>query len=323
MKKKKYKCDICGREFNSLGFFKGHITGRHLNNSDEDIEKLRAMISKYGFKVFECVICGYRVLSQTPKNHFETHNIHINEENYSEYLRDITSSIEQPPIKPIDDQQEDEQQGNLQIEGAADDVDKTLPRDDDQRDHPVEHSEEDAIPISILDYTLLPDSNLTAVFNRDDGTTLKKVFAIGTVQAGDSVVISALVMGDNGILMPAFIIRGFSNVIEDNSKLIQAGIEGNKKVKETKEIKEKKEKKKEKEEPSIWKLSNLFKRKKEKKEKKELLLPKTMKEKIEGKERKEHKEHKEQKDLSEEILAEFSKLIEEHKKEKEETKEGL
>ena len=185
---KYYICDICECKFNSFGAFKQHITRDHLNNSDEDIEKLKALVAKYNLRVFECNLCGFRSLTEHPYSHFlRNHNIRLGKANTRKYLRDITSAIEQPPIKP-DNQQEDEQQGNLQIEGATDDVDETLPRDDDQRDHPVEPSEEDAIPISILDYTLLPDSNLTVVFNRDDGTTLKKVFAIGTVQAGDSVV---------------------------------------------------------------------------------------------------------------------------------------
>ena len=230
---KKYKCDICGREFNSFGFFKGHITGNHLNNTDEDIEKLKAMITKYNLNVFECKICGQRFLSKTPTDHFfRVHNKRINEKNYTQYLSDVTSTIEQPPIK-LDDQQEDEQQDSPQINEAADDVVEIAPVDEEQPDHPVKPSEEDGIPISILDYTLLPDSNLTAVFSRDDGATFKKVFAIGTVQAGDSVVISALVMGDNGILMPAFIIRGFSGVIENNSRPVRA-VEAKKEKKEEK-----------------------------------------------------------------------------------------
>jgi len=253
MEEEKYICDICGCEFNSLSTFKGHVTRDHLNNSDEDIEKLKALIAKYNLRVFECNLCGFRSLARLPYSHFLSHNIRLGEGNVRKYLRDVTSTIEQPPIKP-DDHQEDEQQDSPRIDEAADDVDDVTPVDEEQPDHPVEPSEEDAIPISILDYTLLPDSNLTAVFNRDDGTTFKKVFAIGTVQAGNSVVISALVMGDNGILMPAFIIKGFSGVIETNSRPVQA-VEVKKEKKEKKKGRFKLFRKKEKQEAKALKPS--------------------------------------------------------------------
>jgi len=254
MEEEKYICDICGQEFNALNILKGHITRNHLNNSDEDIEKLKAIISKYNLRVFECNLCGHRTLMKVPHAHFSRkHNMYLNEKNAPKYLRDVTSTIEQPPIKP-DDQQEDDQQDNPRIDEAADDVDEIAPVDEEEPDHPAKPPEEDAIPISILDYTLLPDSNLAAVFSRDDGTTLKKVFAIGTVQAGDSVVISALVMGDNGILMPAFIIRGFSGIIETNSRPVQA-VEAKKEKKEEKKGRFKLFRKKEKQEVKTLKPS--------------------------------------------------------------------
>ena len=87
---------------------------------------------------------------------------------------------------------------------------------------PEEIPDEETMPeIIIKDYKLLNKSNLFAMFVDEEGTinTFKKVIAIGEVSIGDietnnTSIISAMIIGNDGLLTPTFIVPGFARIVE-------------------------------------------------------------------------------------------------------------
>ena len=78
--------------------------------------------------------------------------------------------------------------------------------------------------VVIIDYKLLNNSNLSAMFVDENGTisTFRKVIAIGNIEIENSSVISAMIIGDDGLLTPTFIVPGFARIVErDTNELIQ------------------------------------------------------------------------------------------------------
>lgn len=91
-----------------------------------------------------------------------------------------------------------------------------------------EESTDTTSGITITDYKLLNNSNLSAMFvDVDNGAinTFRKIIAIGNVEVENSSIISAMIIGDNGLLTPTFIIPGFMRIVErDSNELIHPKI---------------------------------------------------------------------------------------------------
>ena len=103
-----------------------------------------------------------------------------------------------------------EKYGGKKVEEAA--IEETETHDDDK-------SEQEII---IRDYKLLNKSNLSAMFVKgDDGTidSFRKIVAIGTVEVSNTSVVSTMIIGDDGLLTPTFVVPEFARVIEGEIKL--------------------------------------------------------------------------------------------------------
>ena len=81
-----------------------------------------------------------------------------------------------------------------------------------------EKSEQEII---IRDYKLLNKSNLSAMFVKENGTidSFRKVVAIGTVEVSNTSVVSTMIIGDDGLLTPTFVVPEFARVIEGEIEL--------------------------------------------------------------------------------------------------------
>lgn len=75
--------------------------------------------------------------------------------------------------------------------------------------------------IIIKDYKLLNKSNLSAMFVKENGTidSFRKVVAIGTVEVSNTSVVSTMIIGDDGLLTPTFVVPEFARVIEGEIEL--------------------------------------------------------------------------------------------------------
>ena len=80
-----------------------------------------------------------------------------------------------------------------------------------------EKSEQEII---ITDYKLLNKSNLSAMFVKDGVIdSFRKVVAIGTVEVSNTSVVSTMIIGDDGLLTPTFVVPEFARVIEGEIEL--------------------------------------------------------------------------------------------------------
>ena len=86
---------------------------------------------------------------------------------------------------------------------------------------PTPPTEETPQEIIIRDYKLLNNSNLSAMFVKDDGTinSFRKVIAIGNVEVGNTSVVSTMIIGDDGLLTPTFVVPEFARIVEGEIKL--------------------------------------------------------------------------------------------------------
>lgn len=82
---------------------------------------------------------------------------------------------------------------------------------------PVDETPQEII---IKDYKLLNKSNLSAMFVKD-GTidSFRKVVAIGTVEVSNTSVVSTMIIGDDGLLTPTFVVPEFARIVEGEIEL--------------------------------------------------------------------------------------------------------
>ena len=75
--------------------------------------------------------------------------------------------------------------------------------------------------VIIKDYKILTNSNLSAMFMNENGVIqkFKKIVAIGTVEFGGNSAVSALIIGEDGILAPPLWVENFGRIIEGEVKL--------------------------------------------------------------------------------------------------------
>ena len=96
-----------------------------------------------------------------------------------------------------------EKYGGGKVEEAS--IEETETHDDDKA----------AQEIIIRDYKLLNKSNLSAMFVKDGVIdSFRKVVAFGTVEVSNTSVVSTMVIGDDGLLTPTFVIPEFARVVE-------------------------------------------------------------------------------------------------------------
>ena len=92
----------------------------------------------------------------------------------------------------------------------------------EEAETPIEETpQETTQEIIITDYKLLNNTNLSAMFTDENGTinTFKKIIAIGNVEIENSSIVSTMIIGNNGLLTPTFIIPEFARIIEGDVKL--------------------------------------------------------------------------------------------------------
>jgi len=72
----------------------------------------------------------------------------------------------------------------------------------------------------ISDYSLLDPGNFVAMFRFENtgNETYKKIIGIGTVIEDEKSTVSSLVIGDDGLIIPVFLIPEFVGIVEINSK---------------------------------------------------------------------------------------------------------
>ena len=81
-------------------------------------------------------------------------------------------------------------------------------------------SDETPQEIIIRDYKLLNKSNLSAMFVKDGIIdSFRKVVAIGTIEVNNTSVVSAMIIGDDGLLTPTFVVPEFARIVEGEIRL--------------------------------------------------------------------------------------------------------
>lgn len=90
---------------------------------------------------------------------------------------------------------------------------------------------ENEASVTIKDYKILTNSNLSAMFMNENGVIqkFKKIVAIGTVEFGGNSAVSALIIGEDGILAPPLWVENFGRIIEGEVKLPDTKVKKKKK----------------------------------------------------------------------------------------------
>ena len=72
----------------------------------------------------------------------------------------------------------------------------------------------------IIDYSLSSPNNFVAIFRFEStgNETYKKIIGIGTVLENDKSTVSALIVGDDGLIIPVFMVPEFVGIVEISSK---------------------------------------------------------------------------------------------------------
>ena len=97
------------------------------------------------------------------------------------------------------------------------DVEKDIPETDEDE----EEQEQENVVAEIKDFILLNENiNLSAMFVTEKGiiNSFRPVIAIGKVEGAGNSVISALIIGDDGLLTPPFMVPNFMRIVENGKE---------------------------------------------------------------------------------------------------------
>jgi len=110
-----------------------------------------------------------------------------------------------------------EKEESVEVEEPKEVVEeKSMEERKDIIDPKIDSDNEPMIP-KILSYDLVPEERqISAVFYTEDGVIqrFKQIIAIGDVEIGENKVVAALVLDDDGILFPSFVLPNFSRIVE-------------------------------------------------------------------------------------------------------------
>ena len=176
-----------------------------------------------------CKICKQEGNNSTAFKNTMGLSIHLRRKHGMSFEEYTDIYKQEKPVEKVEEVEE-EIQPKVEIEGQKD-VDEPVVKKVEiepmkEIDAPESiKPESNGLP-KITDYSLLSSDNFVAMFRFENtgNETYKKIIGIGSVIEEKKNTVSALVIGDDGLIIPVFMIPEFVGVVEIKSKVFAKAV---------------------------------------------------------------------------------------------------